>query len=132
MTLLEPGIRFVIDDIKLPSRISKVILTKQTRKIIRLSKSFINLFISAIISINSIVQPSVRHLIVEHRLNDEREISILARQFPNVEYLKLLFSLDQSSLKRCFETLFSIDANHRVWPRLINFCRLTSRLDSKQ
>ncbi|CAF1354745.1 unnamed protein product, partial [Rotaria sp. Silwood1] len=59
-------------DTKLTSRISKVILTKQTR----------------IASMNSMIQPFVRHLIVECRLNDEREIHLLARQFPHVEYLK--------------------------------------------
>ncbi|CAF1113733.1 unnamed protein product [Rotaria sordida] len=96
-------------DIELPLRISKVILTKQI----------------PISSVYSIVQTTVRHLIVERRLNDEREVCLLARQFPNVEYLKLLFPLEKSACIRCFQTLFSIDetiyANRRLWHKLINF-----------
>ncbi|CAF4970351.1 unnamed protein product [Rotaria sp. Silwood1] len=96
-------------DTKLTSRISKVILTKQTR----------------IASMNSMIQPFVHHLIVECRLNDEREIHLLARQFPHVEYLKLLFPFVESAFIRCFQTLFSVDesinANHRIWHKLINF-----------
>ncbi|CAF3546761.1 unnamed protein product [Rotaria sp. Silwood1] len=96
-------------DTKLTSRISKVILTKQTR----------------IASMNSMIQPFVRHLIVECRLNDEREIHLLARQFPHVEYLKLLFPFEKSAFIHCFQTLFSVDesinANRRIWHKLINF-----------
>ncbi|CAF2382661.1 unnamed protein product [Rotaria sp. Silwood2] len=95
-------------DTILTSRISNVILTEQTR----------------ITSMNSMIQPFVRHLIVECRLNDEREIYLLARQFPHVEYLKLLFPFEKSSFIRCFQTLFSVDesinANRRLWRKLIN------------
>ncbi|CAF1638658.1 unnamed protein product [Rotaria sp. Silwood1] len=94
-------------DTRLTSRISKVILTKQTP------------------SMNSMIQPFVRHLIVECRLNDEREIHLLARQFPHVEYLKLLFPFEKSTFIRCFQTLFSVDesinTNRRIWHKLINF-----------
>ncbi|CAF5146763.1 unnamed protein product [Rotaria sp. Silwood1] len=96
-------------DIELPLRISKVILTKEI----------------PISSIYSIVQTTVRHLIVERRLNDEREICLLARQFPNVEYLKLLFPLEKSACIRCFQTLFSVNetiyGNRCLWHKLINF-----------
>ena len=42
---------------------------------------------------NSIIQPSIRHLIVERRLKDEKEIYFLAHRFPNVKYLQLLLHL---------------------------------------
>ncbi|CAF3302282.1 unnamed protein product, partial [Rotaria sp. Silwood2] len=96
-------------DIKLPSRISKLILTKQ----------------SPITSISSIVQYSISHLTVECCLSNEGEIEILANQYPNVKYLKLLFPLEKTSNIRCFQTLFSVDdninGNRRFWPQLINF-----------
>jgi hypothetical protein len=61
-----------------------------------MEKSPIDLFVLVIFSMNSIVQPFVRHLIVKRRLTNEKELLILARQFPNVEYLKLLFPLENS------------------------------------
>ncbi len=57
-------------------------------------------------SINSMVQPFVRHLIVERRLNNESEISNLAREFPNVQYLKLLLPLEKSFYIACLKRLF--------------------------
>jgi len=80
-------------------------------------------------SINSLIQPSVRHLIVERRLNDEREISIIARQFPNVKYLELLFPLDKSLFVGCLKSLFSFGdkkETRNYWPELINFCTCVS------
>jgi len=86
-----------------------------------------NIFVIAVSSINSIVQPSINHLIVERRLIDENEIHILAHQFPNVKYLELLFPLDKSSFVCCFKTLFSMDDNSDkrcFWLELINFCTI--------
>ncbi|CAF1186338.1 unnamed protein product [Rotaria sordida] len=98
-------------DIVLPQRISKLILTEQT----------------PIGLMNSIVQPNIRHLIVQRRLIDEKEISILAHQFPNVKYLQLLFPLDRTLFVRCFQTLFSdygtiYYKRSRYWCYLVNFC----------
>ena len=85
------------------------------------------IFILAVSSINSIVQPSIRHLIVKRRLNDEKEISNLANQYPNVNYLELLFPLDKSLFLLCFKTVFNIDhirEKRCFWSELINFCTL--------
>ncbi|CAF1331286.1 unnamed protein product [Rotaria sordida] len=72
-----------------------------------------------------VVQTSICHLTVEHRLINEREISILAHQFPNVKYLKLLFIFEKSLYIRCFQTLFSVDnninGNRCFWAQLIKF-----------
>ncbi|CAF4793616.1 unnamed protein product [Rotaria sp. Silwood1] len=93
-------------NIELPLRISKVIVTQQIH----------------ITSINDIVQPFVRSLIVEHRLTDDKDILNLARQFPNVEYLSMFFPIDRSLYLRCFQTLFSADeniiTNRRLWTKL--------------
>ena len=76
-------------------------------------------------SMNCMIQPYVRHLNVERRLKDGRELSLLVRQFPHVEYLKLLFSFEKFSCLPCFQTLFSIDestqAKRCLWEKLINF-----------
>ncbi|CAF4788471.1 unnamed protein product, partial [Rotaria sp. Silwood2] len=76
-------------DIKLPSRISKLILTKQ----------------APITSISSIVQSSISHLTVERCLSNEGEIVIRRNQYPDVKYLKLLFPLEKTSNIRCLPTL---------------------------
>ncbi|CAF4481618.1 unnamed protein product, partial [Rotaria sp. Silwood2] len=92
-------------DIKLPTRITKLILTEEAQTLT--------------------VQTSICHLTVERRLINEREISILAHQFPNVKYLKLLFTLEKSLYIRCFQTLFGVDnninGNRCFWPQLIDF-----------
>ncbi|CAF1587533.1 unnamed protein product [Rotaria sp. Silwood1] len=91
-------------DIILPQRISKLILS--------------------VSSINSIPQPSIRHLIIERRLIDEKEINILARQFPRVNYLELLFPLEKDHFLRCFKTLFNFDSTtekHFIWSEMICF-----------
>ncbi|CAF3081467.1 unnamed protein product [Rotaria sp. Silwood2] len=94
----------ILIDMKLPKRISKVILTKQ---------------------IHTIIQPSVRHLIIQYRLTSERDMSILACQFPHVKYLELLFPLDKSSYIHCLKSLFSRDEStekiYCFWSELINF-----------
>ncbi|CAF1217388.1 unnamed protein product [Rotaria sordida] len=96
-------------DIKLPTRITKLILTEEAH----------------ITSETLVVQTSICHLTVERRLINEREISILAHHFPNVTYLKLLFTFEKSLYIRCFQTLFSVDnninGNRCFWPQLINF-----------
>jgi len=46
---------------------------------------------------NSIVQPSIDHLIIERRLKDDKEMLILVHQFPNIKYLELLLPLDKHS-----------------------------------
>jgi hypothetical protein len=75
-------------------------------------------------SINNIIQPFVRHLVVKRRLLNEKEMSMLVHQFPHVEYLKLLFPWEKSLSIRCFQTLFSADqsvkANRRIWKKLIH------------
>ncbi|CAF1059694.1 unnamed protein product [Rotaria sordida] len=101
-------------NIELPLRISKVILTQQIHRT----------------SINDIVQPFVRSLIVEHRLTDDKDISNLAQRFPNVEYLLMFFPIDRSLYLHCFQTLFSADkninTNRRLWTKLkyvsMEFC----------
>ena len=75
------------------------------------------------------IQPCICHLIVERRLTDEREISNLARQFPNVKYLELLFPLEKSLFIACLKGLFSLDDKKETrcyWPKLINFCTCVS------
>ncbi|CAF2729715.1 unnamed protein product [Rotaria sp. Silwood2] len=70
-------------DRKLPRHITRLILT--------------------ISSMMSTSQEHICHLIVERRLTDENEIQKLAHQFPNVEYLELLFPFGKiiiSSLTR--------------------------------
>jgi hypothetical protein len=114
-------------DIELPIRISKLILSKETRKSFFVKEICMNIFVIAVSSINSIVQPSISHLIVKRRLIDENEIGILAHQFPNVKYLELLFPSDKSSFVCCFKTLFSMDDNSDkrcFWLELINFCTI--------
>ncbi|CAF1313234.1 unnamed protein product [Rotaria sordida] len=76
-------------------------------------------------SINSIIQPSVRYLIIERYLYDEKEMSILAHQFPNVKCLKLHLPLDKSSFINCLNIL--LDRNNNIkkkdcyWSELIFF-----------
>ncbi|CAF3140469.1 unnamed protein product [Rotaria sp. Silwood2] len=95
-------------DRKLPRQITKRILSVQT----------------SISSMMSTSQEHIRHLIVERRLTDENEIQKLAHQFPNVEYLELLFPLEKSSFLRCFQTLFRFADNHEkrcFWSEMISF-----------
>ncbi|CAF1034243.1 unnamed protein product [Rotaria sordida] len=96
-------------DIALPERIRKIIFTKP-------------LFTSAT---NIIVQPFVRHLVIQYRLTDAEEISNLAHQFPYVKYLELLFPSNENLFLACFQTLFSvydyINAKRRFWSYLISF-----------
>ncbi|CAF3394730.1 unnamed protein product, partial [Rotaria sp. Silwood2] len=94
-------------DTILPSHICKLILSKETRN-----------------SINSLIQPSVRHLIVERRLIDESEISNFTRQFPHVKYVELLLPLEESLFVACLKNLFSFDNEKEIrcyWPQLISF-----------
>ena len=64
-------------------------------------------------------------MIVKRRLNDEREISILARQFPKVKYLELLLPLDKFSFMICLKSILTRDDNIEkkccFWSELINF-----------
>ncbi|CAF3975810.1 unnamed protein product [Rotaria sordida] len=95
--------------IALPKRICKIIYTKPI---------LIN-------STNVIVQPFVRHLVVQYRLTDVEEISNFAHQFPYVKYLELLFPPNENLFLECFQTLFSvydyINAKRRFWSYLISF-----------
>ncbi|CAF3831904.1 unnamed protein product [Rotaria sp. Silwood1] len=74
---------------------------------------------------NIIVQPFVRHLVVQYCLIDAEEISNFAHRFPNVKYLELLFPSNKNLFLECFQTLFSvydyIDAKRRFWSYLISF-----------
>ncbi len=82
------------------------------------------LFRLAIGSIDSIPQLSILHLIVKRRLIDEKEISILNHQFPNVKYLELLFPFKEESYLNCFKTVFNLDDTNEkrcFWSKMINF-----------
>jgi hypothetical protein len=73
---------------------------------------------------NSVEQPSIRHLIVKRRLIDENEISIIHHQYPHVKYFELLFPLREERFFCCLKTLFNInDQNeqHSYWNKLIHF-----------
>ena len=74
---------------------------------------------------SSICQPSIRHLILKRRLDNENEILILAHKFPNIKYLELLLPLDESSFIRCLNSLVSLDSSiekkYLIWPELIHF-----------
>ena len=73
---------------------------------------------------NFIPQENIRYLLVERRLLDENEIKILAKQFPRVIYLELLFPLEPLSFIRCFQTLFSLTEKTEkrcFWSELIEF-----------
>ncbi|CAF4672280.1 unnamed protein product, partial [Rotaria sp. Silwood2] len=76
-------------------------------------------------STNVVVQPFVRHLVVQYYLTDAEEISNFAHQFPYVKYLELLFSSNENLFLECFQTLFSvydyISTKRRFWPCLISF-----------
>jgi len=112
-------------DIELPLRISKLILSAETCKCTLLNKIIVNRIIVAISSMNSIIQPSIRHLIIQCRLSNENEISILARLFPKVQYFELLFPLNQPSCIVCLKSLFSRDDSIEkkccFWSELIHF-----------
>ncbi len=73
---------------------------------------------------NSIVQPSIDHLIIERRLNDDEEMLIFVHQFPNVKYLELLLPLDKHSFMNCLNILGNqndIDKkNNYLWSKLIH------------
>ncbi|CAF3986729.1 unnamed protein product, partial [Rotaria sp. Silwood1] len=101
----------ILIDIKLPFRIYKVIFSRDT--------------LLAIFSTNSTIQPSVRHLIVERRLYDEREMSILVHQFPHVKYLKLNLPLNQCPFINCLNILLKQEDNIKktscYWTELICF-----------
>jgi len=84
----------------------------------------LNNFLLAISSINSVIQRSLRYLIVERRLIDEKEIFNFAHQFPNIEYLKLLFPSEKCSYIRCLKSIFARNENLKelyIWPKLMNF-----------
>ncbi len=70
-------------------------------------------------------QVHIRHLIVHRRLIDETELSILARQFPNVRYLQLALPLNPSVFRRCLIILFRETDEKRgqrlYWPDLVCF-----------
>ncbi|CAF3315704.1 unnamed protein product [Rotaria socialis] len=73
---------------------------------------------------NFISQENIHCLLVERRLIDENEIKILAKQFPRVRYLELLFPLELLSYIPCFQTLFSITEKIEqrcFWSELIEF-----------
>ncbi len=75
------------------------------------------------------MQPSIRHLIVKRRLSDEREIAILARQFPGVKYIEFLFPDEKSLFNSCLKSVFSFDGQKEKpchWPELVNFSTLMS------
>ncbi|CAF1481939.1 unnamed protein product [Rotaria sordida] len=95
-------------NIKLSSWISKLILLEETRKYLLSNKIIVDYLVIAISSKSSICPPSIHHLIIERRLDDERERLILARQYPNVKYLELLLPLEESSFLRCLNNLFSL------------------------
>jgi len=63
-------------------------------------------FFLAIGSINLIRQLSIHHLVVKHRLTDEKEIITLDHQFPNVKYLKLFFPLKRRKISSLFQDSF--------------------------
>ncbi|CAF3710208.1 unnamed protein product [Adineta steineri] len=95
-------------DIQLPLRISTIILTKKF----------------AIDSIKSCVHPFVHHLIIQHRLIDEKELIDFAHQFPNIKYLEMLFPLKKSSYISCLTKLFSRNnqiGNYNYFPKLNHF-----------
>jgi hypothetical protein len=95
-------------DIKLPQRISKLILGEETDES----------------SIASLIQPSINHLIIKRRLNNVEELLNYARQFPPVKYLKLLFPKEKFLFINCLKNLFSFDTKQDkrcYWPQLIHF-----------
>lgn len=95
-------------DIKLPQRISKLILGEET----------------SVSSIHSLIQSSITHLIIKRCLYYVEELSNYARQFPHVKYLELLFPEEKSSFINCLKTLFSfntIQDKRCYWPELIHF-----------
>ncbi|CAF0931241.1 unnamed protein product [Adineta steineri] len=102
-------ITYLSINIELPPQITELVITDETR----------------IASINSIIQPSIRHLTVERVLKDETEIGIYAHQFPNVKYLKLFFPYDEFRFINCLQTVFTVtdktNGNRRRWLQLINF-----------
>jgi hypothetical protein len=73
---------------------------------------------------NFIIQPSIDHLIVERRLNDDKEMLILNHLFPNVKYLELLLPSDKHSFMNCLNILGNqndIDKkNNYLWSKLIH------------
>jgi hypothetical protein len=71
-------------------------------------------------SINSIIQSSVRHLIIQRCLYDEKEMSTLAHQFPHVKYLNLRLPSDKSSFINCLKIVSNRD-DSCYWPELIYF-----------
>ncbi|CAF5135995.1 unnamed protein product, partial [Rotaria sp. Silwood1] len=99
----------ILIDLALPERIREITFTKR-------------IFTS---TTNIIVQPFVRHLVVQYCLIDAEEISNFAHRFPNVKYLELLFPSNKNLFLECFQTLFSvydyIDAKRRFWSYLISF-----------
>jgi hypothetical protein len=74
---------------------------------------------------NSIIQPSVRHLTVQRCLYNEGEMSTLAYQFPHVKYLKLSLPLDKCSFINCLNILFNQNDNIKnkscYWSELVCF-----------
>ena len=73
---------------------------------------------------NSIKQNSIRHLIVKFRLTNANDLSIVNHQYPNLNYLELLFPLDEEKFRCCFQKLFQFnDENNQRshWNELIHF-----------
>ncbi|CAF3479703.1 unnamed protein product [Rotaria sp. Silwood1] len=99
----------VLISIKLPFRIYKVIFSINT----------------PIFSTNSIIQPSVHHLIIKRCLYNRNEMSILAHQFPCVKYLKLDLPLDKCSFIDCLNIVRNREDNIQqksyYWTELVCF-----------
>ncbi|UJR19834.1 hypothetical protein I4U23_022967 [Adineta vaga] len=91
---------------KLPSRISKLILTK---------------YFPILTSSQICIQPTVRHLIVERRLTDENELIDFAYQFPNVQYFEILFPSDHISYNTCLKRLFDRNEKISLLSKLFHF-----------
>ncbi|CAF1319903.1 unnamed protein product [Rotaria sordida] len=73
----------------------------------------------------SIIQPSIYHLIVKRFLSSEKEMSILAHQFPYVKYLNLNLPLDECAFINCLNILRDRENNITTkscyWTELIYF-----------
>ncbi|CAF1222920.1 unnamed protein product [Adineta steineri] len=95
-------------DIKLPLRIHKLILSREL----------------ATLTMNSIVQPSIDHLIAERSLKNDKEMLALAHQFPNVKYLELNLPDNKSSFMNCLNILSNRYDIHKknncLWSKLIH------------
>jgi hypothetical protein len=79
-------------DIELPLRIFKLIFSERTRKYDLSNKTIVNNVILVVSSLDNVVQPSIRHLVVKCHLTDIDQLLKLAHQFPHVNYFELLFT----------------------------------------